>query len=366
MLLAAVPKPRGPRVVLHSDVVERKLATVLFVDLVGLDRARDRRAIPRSCAAVSTRSSTASRTASITHGGIVEKFAGDAVMAAFGIPQAHEDDAERAVRAALAILDAVDELGLEARDRRRGGRGRRRRRPSRRSRPARRSTSPRGSQQAAEPGEIVLGPVARRLTLGARRGRGRRAGRDARACRADLGLARGLATTAPAAPSARSRRRSSAARPSSSCSRTRSSARSATGARTSSRSTASPGSARAGSRASSRAASRARPCSPAAAFPTARASRTGRSPRWSSSRPGSRTTTRSTRRSRSSAPAARTRRSPTCSRSPSGVLEAVEAERSQQEIAWAAREWARASSPRRSRSCSSSRTSTGPRSRCSS
>jgi tetratricopeptide (TPR) repeat protein len=50
-----------------------------------------------------------------THGGIVEKFAGDAVMAAFGIPQSHEDDAERAVRAALAILDTVRELGLEAR-----------------------------------------------------------------------------------------------------------------------------------------------------------------------------------------------------------------------------------------------------------
>ena len=50
-----------------------------------------------------------------THGGIVEKFAGDAVMAAFGIPQAHEDDAERAVRAALAILDGMHELELEAR-----------------------------------------------------------------------------------------------------------------------------------------------------------------------------------------------------------------------------------------------------------
>ena len=45
----------------------------------------------------------------------VEKFAGDAVMAAFGVPQAHEDDAERALRAALAIIDAVRELELEAR-----------------------------------------------------------------------------------------------------------------------------------------------------------------------------------------------------------------------------------------------------------
>src|SRR5207248_3328384 len=51
------------------------------------------------------------------YGGTVEKFIGDAVMAVFGAPVAHEDDAERAVRAALAIRDAMaeDQRGLEVR-----------------------------------------------------------------------------------------------------------------------------------------------------------------------------------------------------------------------------------------------------------
>src|ERR687893_2902267 len=94
--------------------MERKLATVLFVDLVGsteLVSATDpevaRRRVQQYFDKVSH--------CVMTHGGIVEKFAGDAVMAAFGVPQAHEDDAERAVRAALGILDAVKNLGLEAR-----------------------------------------------------------------------------------------------------------------------------------------------------------------------------------------------------------------------------------------------------------
>src|SRR5205823_49421 len=45
-----------------------------------------------------------------SYGGTVEKFVGDAVMAAFGAPVAHEDDAERAVRAGLRILEAIAEL----------------------------------------------------------------------------------------------------------------------------------------------------------------------------------------------------------------------------------------------------------------
>jgi class 3 adenylate cyclase/tetratricopeptide (TPR) repeat protein len=94
--------------------MERKLATVLFVDLVSStelvaesDPEVVRRRVSRFFDQVSH--------CIVTHGGTVEKFAGDAVMAAFGVPLAHEDDAERAVRSALATLERVRELGLEAR-----------------------------------------------------------------------------------------------------------------------------------------------------------------------------------------------------------------------------------------------------------
>jgi class 3 adenylate cyclase/tetratricopeptide (TPR) repeat protein len=97
-----------------GTVVERKRATVLFVDLVGstnlsagVDPEVVRRRVGRYFDQVSH--------CVITHGGTVEKFAGDAVMAAFGVPLQHEDDAERAVRAALATLDRVGELGLDVR-----------------------------------------------------------------------------------------------------------------------------------------------------------------------------------------------------------------------------------------------------------
>src|SRR5713101_2602042 len=94
--------------------MERKLATVMFVDLVSstellsnADPEVVRRRVSRFFDQVSH--------CIVTHGGTVEKFAGDAVMAAFGVPLAHEDDAERAVRAALATLERVKELGLEVR-----------------------------------------------------------------------------------------------------------------------------------------------------------------------------------------------------------------------------------------------------------
>src|SRR5947207_1800837 len=94
--------------------MERKLATVLFVDLVdstALVTGADPEVVRRRVQTFFDRVSHCVT----THGGIVEKFAGDAVLAAFGIPQAHEDDAERAARAALAIREEVRELGLESR-----------------------------------------------------------------------------------------------------------------------------------------------------------------------------------------------------------------------------------------------------------
>src|SRR2546422_2629678 len=94
--------------------MERKLATVLFVDLVDstlLVAAADPEVVRRRVTEYFERTARCIE----QHGGTVEKFVGDAVMAAFGVPRAHEDDAERAVRAAFVVMDAVHELGLEAR-----------------------------------------------------------------------------------------------------------------------------------------------------------------------------------------------------------------------------------------------------------
>src|SRR5579884_2160759 len=95
-------------------LMERKLATVLFVDLVdstGLVADADPEVVRRRVSRFFDQVSHSI----VSHGGTVEKFAGDAVMAAFGVPLAHEDDAERAVRAGFQVLERVRELGLEAR-----------------------------------------------------------------------------------------------------------------------------------------------------------------------------------------------------------------------------------------------------------
>jgi class 3 adenylate cyclase/tetratricopeptide (TPR) repeat protein len=144
--------------------VERKLATVMFVDLVGsteLVASVDPEVVRRRVTRFFDQVSGCIR----AHGGTVEKYAGDSVMAAFGVPQAHEDDAERAARAALAIRDQVAELDVEVRIGVEGG-----------------EVVVEGADQTfatggpvnlaarlqaeAAPGEILLGPTAHRLTLG--------------------------------------------------------------------------------------------------------------------------------------------------------------------------------------------------------
>jgi class 3 adenylate cyclase/tetratricopeptide (TPR) repeat protein len=93
---------------------ERKVVSVLFCDLVGFTQ-RAESLDPEDVEALLTPYHERARTELERHGGTVEKFIGDAVMALFGAPSAHEDDAERAVRAALAIRDFALEDGLELR-----------------------------------------------------------------------------------------------------------------------------------------------------------------------------------------------------------------------------------------------------------
>jgi class 3 adenylate cyclase len=92
----------------------RKIVTVLFADLVG-STALGERTDPEALRRQMGHYFDDLRAIIERHGGTVEKFAGDAVMAVFGIPVAHEDDALRAVRAASEIRAAVPEHGLDAR-----------------------------------------------------------------------------------------------------------------------------------------------------------------------------------------------------------------------------------------------------------
>ncbi len=91
---------------------ERKIVSVLFADLVGFTAASDR-TDPEEVLATLRPYHALLRTEIERFGGTVEKFIGDAVMAAFGAPVAHEDDAERAVRAGLRIIEALAELNRE-------------------------------------------------------------------------------------------------------------------------------------------------------------------------------------------------------------------------------------------------------------
>ena len=93
---------------------ERKVVSVLFVDLVGFTAGADA-ADPEDVHATLQPYHARVRDEIEQLGGVVEKFVGDAVMAVFGAPVAREDDAERAVRVGLRVLDVTEELGLKAR-----------------------------------------------------------------------------------------------------------------------------------------------------------------------------------------------------------------------------------------------------------
>ena len=101
----------------HGEpLAERRLVTILFADLVGFTTISEGRD-PEEVRELLSRYFDTAREQIERYGGTVEKFIGDAVMAVWGAPTAHEDDAERGVRAGLEVVDAVRELapGLQAR-----------------------------------------------------------------------------------------------------------------------------------------------------------------------------------------------------------------------------------------------------------
>ena len=366
-----------------APVAERRIVSILFADLVGFTALAEGRD-PEETRELLSRYFELARDVIGRYGGTVEKFIGDAVMAVWGAPTAHEDDAERAVRAGLELVDAVGSLGpaIAARagvltgeaavtlaavalDRRGHGR----RRPRQHGEPA-----PVG-------GAAGHGPGRRGDPAGGLEGRSssrRRASRSSRARRAPVPAWRALRVVAE-------RRRPEPERgPRGAVRRPGRGAAPAQGplprhrpravAPASSRSSVRPGSARAGSPGSSSStstgSSRRSTGTTAAPRPTARASPSGRSARWSASAAGSSPRTTSRRPGRRSArrPSAgsRTKTSVAGSSRPSSRCSASRPRRRRAATSSSSR-GARSSSgsPPRRRSSWSSRTSTGPMPACS-
>ena len=147
----------------------RKVVTVLFCDVVG-STALGESVDPEALQGLLARYFERMKGIVESHGGSVEKFIGDAVMAVFGVPVVHEDDALRACRAAVEMRDALPELGVEGRIGVNTG-------EVLTGTEERLATGDAVNvaarlEQAAEPGEVLLGAQ----TLSARRagGRGRR------------------------------------------------------------------------------------------------------------------------------------------------------------------------------------------------
>ena len=111
-LRTEVGAPATPAALAATSVTERRHVSVLFADLVGFTTLSERRD-SEEVRDLLTQYFDACQTVVGRYGGVVEKFIGDAVMAVWGTPVAKEDDAERAVRAALEIVEAVTQLGAE-------------------------------------------------------------------------------------------------------------------------------------------------------------------------------------------------------------------------------------------------------------
>src|SRR5262245_9128501 len=139
---------------------QRKVVTVVFADVAGsveLGESLDPEALRALLAEYFERMKAAAE----RHGGVVEKFIGDAVMAVFGIPAVHEDDALRALRAALEMREAIVELNMEGRVGVESGEcvvG-----TGERLVTGRAVTTAARLEQAAQPGEILVGPGAMQL-----------------------------------------------------------------------------------------------------------------------------------------------------------------------------------------------------------
>jgi class 3 adenylate cyclase/tetratricopeptide (TPR) repeat protein len=109
---ALLAQPAGLSSPAHQPAAERRLVSVLFADLVGFTTLSEARDAEEVRELLSRYFDSCKRLISL-YGGTVEKFIGDAVMAVWGTPVAQEDDAERAVRAALDLVTAVSALGDE-------------------------------------------------------------------------------------------------------------------------------------------------------------------------------------------------------------------------------------------------------------
>jgi class 3 adenylate cyclase len=106
----SVTNAAAPPIQAAAPQAERRLVTVLFADLVGFTPFAEERDAEDVRDTLTRYFDIASDVIG-RYGGTIEKFIGDAVMAVWGAPTAHEDDAERAVRAGLELVDAVRVLG---------------------------------------------------------------------------------------------------------------------------------------------------------------------------------------------------------------------------------------------------------------